>query len=63
MCAQPSLLMLYPFIATWLARHPRLGEVNEAGFLKHISVGGWVLDPTTATLLAKNLPDAHLQQV
>jgi len=55
--------MLYPYIATWLARHPRLGEVSDAGFLKHIQVGGWVLDSTTITLLTTSLPEAHVQQV
>jgi hypothetical protein len=61
--AQPRILKMYPYIAIWLSRHPRLEEVSKAGFLKHIQVGGWVLDSTTISLLAKSLPGAHIQQV
>jgi hypothetical protein len=55
--------MLYPYIATWFARHPQLDEVRKGDFLKLVTIGGWVLDPTTSTLLTKNLPKTEIQQV
>jgi hypothetical protein len=55
--------MLYPYIATWFARHPQLDEMRKGDFLKQLMIGGWVLDPTTSTLLSKNLPKTHIQQV
>jgi len=55
--------MLYPYIATWFARNSQLDEVRNGDFLKQLMIGGWVLDPTTSTLLSKNLPNTHIQQV
>jgi hypothetical protein len=56
-------MILYAFIGTWFVNQPQLEEVRKGGFLKQLIIGGWVLDPTTANLFTKNLPETHTQQV
>jgi hypothetical protein len=56
-------LVLYPYIASWFARHPQLDDVRKGDFLKQLMIAGWVLDPTTSTLLSKTLPKTDIQQV
>jgi len=53
---------MYPFVASWFARCEDIEKV-DLSFLKRISSGGSVLDPTTAELIAKRLPHIRLAQV
>jgi len=53
---------MYPFVASWFARCEEVENV-DLSFLKMISSGGSVLDPTTAELIAKKLPHVKLAQV
>jgi len=55
---------MYPFVANWFSRcDDELKLLKAANFLKLINLGGWVLDATTANLLAEKLPNTCLQQV
>ncbi|XP_059479512.1 uncharacterized protein LOC132199071 [Neocloeon triangulifer] len=63
MTYKPRTIMLYPYIASSFARNPELEAVRKSGFLKHMMIGGWILDITTAKLLSQNLPQTHIQQV
>ncbi|XP_059473268.1 uncharacterized protein LOC132195343 [Neocloeon triangulifer] len=61
---KPSSILLYPFVANWFAQcDDELATLKSKGFLNLISIGGWVLDPTTADSIFEKLPNTHLQQV
>jgi non-ribosomal peptide synthetase component E (peptide arylation enzyme) len=53
---------MFPFVAAWLARCDKLGEM-DLSFLKSITIGGSVLDNTTVELIAKRLPQVAMVQV
>lgn len=55
---------MYPYVASWFARcESELARVREANILESIWMGGWVLDHTTAQLIAKELPNTFLTPV
>jgi len=53
---------MYPFVATWFARCADLESV-DLSFMKIITVGGGVLDPTTAELLQNKIPHIKIVRV
>jgi hypothetical protein len=53
---------MFPFVAAWLARCDKLGEMDLT-FLKSITIGGSVLDNTTVELITKRLPQVAMVQV
>jgi len=53
---------MYPFVATWFARCAELKDV-DLSFMKVITVGGGILDPTTADLLKKKIPHIKIVRV
>ncbi|XP_059478323.1 uncharacterized protein LOC132198349 [Neocloeon triangulifer] len=55
---KPWKIFLYPYIMSWFARRPELDK-HDFGFLKNISLGGSVVDPTTLELLQKKFPKAN----
>lgn len=59
---QPGNSLMYPFVATWFARCADLDGV-DLSFMKIITVGGGVLDPTTAELLKKKIPHIKIVRV
>jgi hypothetical protein len=59
---QPDNVLMYPFVASWFARHEKLDEC-DLSFIKAISTGGSVLDATTAEILAQKLPHVTIIQV
>ncbi|XP_059484665.1 uncharacterized protein LOC132202040 [Neocloeon triangulifer] len=59
---KPGNCLMYPFVATWFARCEELAQ-TDLSFVKIITVGGGVLDPTTAELLSKKMPCAKIVRV
>jgi acyl-coenzyme A synthetase/AMP-(fatty) acid ligase len=59
---QPDNVLMYPFVASWFARHDKLGKC-DLSFLKAISTGGSVLDAKTVEILAQKLPNITIIQV
>jgi len=53
--------MLYPYLAAWFTRSPGVDKF-DFNFVKHILLGGSVLDATTAELMEKLFPNAFLNQ-
>ncbi|XP_065341379.1 luciferin 4-monooxygenase-like [Cloeon dipterum] len=56
---KPRKLFLYPYISSWLARSTEL-QKHDLSFIKDISLGGSVVDPTTMRLLQKAFPKAYI---
>jgi non-ribosomal peptide synthetase component E (peptide arylation enzyme) len=54
--------MMYPFVATWFARSDEV-DTHDLSFLKAITIGGSVLDTTTANLIKQKLPNIKINQV
>ncbi|XP_059478321.1 uncharacterized protein LOC132198347 [Neocloeon triangulifer] len=54
---KPRKVFLYPYVMSWLAKSPELDK-HDFSFLKGISLGGSVVDPTTLDLLEKKFPHA-----
>ncbi|CAB3378517.1 Hypothetical predicted protein [Cloeon dipterum] len=59
---KPKKMSLYPYISSWLARSAEL-QKHDFSFLKEISLGGSVMDPTTMRLLQKGFPDAEITTI
>ncbi|XP_059469212.1 luciferin 4-monooxygenase-like [Neocloeon triangulifer] len=59
---KPASVVMYPFVATWFARHEKL-DTLDLSFLKTIMGGGAIIDPTTIEILAKKLPGVRLKQM
>ncbi|XP_059478324.1 uncharacterized protein LOC132198350 [Neocloeon triangulifer] len=55
---KPRQVLLYPYVMSWLAKSPELDK-HDFSFLKGISLGGSVVDPTTLELLEKKFPNAY----
>jgi acyl-CoA synthetase (AMP-forming)/AMP-acid ligase II len=61
---QPNSILVYPHVASWLAKqNEELKMLKEANFLQCIVVGGWVLDTASADALFEALPNTFLQQM
>ncbi|XP_065343272.1 uncharacterized protein LOC135941573 [Cloeon dipterum] len=56
---KPKKMSLYPYISSWLARSSEL-QKHDLSFIKDITLGGSVMDPTTMRLLQKGFPNAEI---
>lgn len=54
--------MMYPFVANWFARCDDVDK-HDFSFLKAITIGGSVLETTTANLIKQKLPNIKISQV
>ncbi|CAB3361722.1 Hypothetical predicted protein [Cloeon dipterum] len=59
---KPGTVVMYPFVATWFARHENLDKF-DLSFLKVILCGGAIIDPATMALLVKKLPHVDVKQM
>ncbi|XP_059485149.1 uncharacterized protein LOC132202323 [Neocloeon triangulifer] len=59
---KPATAVMYPFVATWFARHDKLAT-TDLSFLKAILCFGGIIDPTTMEILYQKFPNVQIKQL